>query len=98
MVRAAAAARARNRARVDLTAAGRAFFMDLGVAVDELGRRRPLCRACLDWSERRPHLAGALGCAFLARIEQLRWARREKGSRIVTFTPRGEAAFRAALA
>jgi DNA-binding transcriptional ArsR family regulator len=85
-------------ARVDLTAAGRAFFMDLGVAVDKLGRRRPLCRACLDWSERRHHLAGALGSAFLARIEQLRWARREEGSRIVTFTPRGEAAFRAALA
>ena len=88
----------RTAERLDVTPAGRAFFAELGVVLDDGARRRPLCRACLDWSERRHHLAGALGSALLARIEQLGWARREKESRVVTFTPRGEAAFRAALA
>ena len=69
-------------AGLDLSPGGRAFFAQLGVAFEEGARRRPLCRACLDWSERRHHLAGALGAAFLARIEQLGWARRERsGSR-----------------
>jgi DNA-binding transcriptional ArsR family regulator len=80
-----------------LTPSGRAFFGALGVEVPEREGRRALCRACLDWSERRHHLAGAVGAAFLARIQQLGWARRVKQSRVVSFTPRGEAAFRAAI-
>ena len=59
---------------------------------------RAACRACLDWSERRHHLAGALGAALLDRIFALRWASRRAGSRIVTFTPPGERAFHALLA
>jgi hypothetical protein len=41
---------------------------DVGFALEGLhGGRRPLCRPCLDWSERRPHLAGTLGAALLER-------------------------------
>ncbi|MEX0644865.1 MAG: hypothetical protein WD076_06125, partial [Parvularculaceae bacterium] len=53
-------------------------------------RRRPLCRPCLDWSERRAHLGGALGAALLDEILARRWARRVKNSRAIAFTPAGE--------
>jgi hypothetical protein len=82
---------------VALTPAGRVFFEKLGVELPDASAKRSPCRACLDWSERRHHLAGALGAAFLARIQQLGWARRVKDSRVVAFTPRGEAAFRSAV-
>jgi DNA-binding transcriptional ArsR family regulator len=82
---------------LQLTPAGRAFFDGLGVATDGGTSRRPLCRTCLDWSVRRHHLAGALGAALLERVQALGWARRAKPSRVLAFTPRGEAAFRAAL-
>ena len=73
---------------------GRAFVRDFGIDVDSLApRKTPLCRACLDWSERRSHLAGRLGRAFLDRFEALHWVRREKGSRTVWFSPTGEDAF-----
>ncbi len=76
-----------------LTAAGQRAIMNFGVDLDALAsRRRPLCRPCLDWSERRHHLAGSLGVALLQRITDLKWAKREKGSRIVRFTPQGEKA------
>jgi DNA-binding transcriptional ArsR family regulator len=80
---------------VALTDDGRAFVAGFGIDLSPLERqRRPLCRSCLDWSARRSHLAGALGTALLARIEDLGWARREPGTRIVAFTPSGEAKFR----
>ena len=70
------------------------FERTLGVDVAALhAARRPLCRSCLDWSERRPHLAGALGAALLERLLALQWARRTEGSRIVRFTPAGELAW-----
>jgi DNA-binding transcriptional ArsR family regulator len=53
-------------------------------------QRRPVCKNCLDWSARRPHLAGSMGAALLDRFYALKWARREKDSRVVTFTPPGE--------
>lgn len=78
---------------VGVSAAGRRAFADFGVNLDALAaQRRPLCRPCLDWSERRHHLAGSLGVALLTRITELKWARREKASRIVRFTPQGEKA------
>jgi DNA-binding transcriptional ArsR family regulator len=80
-----------------LTPTGRAFFGKIGVEVEEGGTRRPVCRTCLDWSVRRHHLAGTLGAALLDRIYALGWAKRAKGTRIVSFTPRGEEAFRSAL-
>ena len=52
-----------------------------------------MCRECLDWSERRSHLAGSLGGALLTRFYDLGWAKREGGSRVVTFSKKGEKAF-----
>ena len=78
---------------LSLTAAGRRLFRELHIDTDELaGRKRAFCRACLDWSERRHHLAGALGAALLARIVELGWARRARDSRVVLLTPHGERA------
>ena len=78
-----------------LTAAGRRFFAGLGIDMDALEReRRPVCRACLDWSERRRHLAGALGAALLKRIIEKGWARRQDG-RVVAFTAAGSRNFAA---
>ena len=77
-----------------LTDAGRAFATDFGIDVESLGMgRRPLCKACLDWSARRSHLAGALGSALLDRLYELGWAKRETGTRVVRFSKRGEASF-----
>jgi len=79
---------------VTLTPAGAAYMQDFGIDVGALeAARAPLCRPCLDWSERRTHLAGSLGRALLARMEALGWVRRAQGSRVITFTPPGAAAF-----
>ena len=75
-----------------MTEAGRAAFTRFGIDLDALARsRRPLCRHCLDWSERQSHLGGALGAAVLARLLDQGWARRETG-RVLTITPRGAGA------
>jgi len=80
---------------LQLTRQGRKVFAGMGIDSDALvSRRRPLCRACLDWSVRRHHLAGALGAALLDRCFELGWARRAKGSRVVHFSTTGESALR----
>jgi DNA-binding transcriptional ArsR family regulator len=77
-----------------LTKAGEERVTALGVDVASLvGKRRPLCKPCLDWSTRRSHLAGALGSALLNRFYERGCATREQGSRIVHFTRQGETAF-----
>ena len=76
---------------VALTRTGETWCGRVGIGLDALrAKRRPLCRACLDWSERRMHLAGALGAALLDRLFVLRYARRERGRRAVTLSPSGE--------
>ncbi|WP_317056604.1 ArsR/SmtB family transcription factor [Roseovarius rhodophyticola] len=83
-----------NGDRLALTAKGRAFVTKFGVDLDHLPKSRaPLCRECLDWSERRSHLAGQLGRAMLARMEALGWSNRIEGTRVVRFTRHGAAAF-----
>ncbi|GLS36461.1 transcriptional regulator [Mesorhizobium tianshanense] len=67
-------------------------FAALGIDVESKARR-PVCRACLDWSVRRSHLAGTLGAAILDKILLEKWARREKDSRAVVFSPLGKQAF-----
>ncbi len=80
---------------LDLTPEGKQFCAEFGIDVNALARqRRSLCRACLDWSMRRSHLAGAVGAAVLSRCLDLGWARRAKGSRVVTFSAHGENALR----
>ena len=77
-----------------LTPQGAAFVTGFGIDLEALRKRKvPLCRECLDWSERRFHLAGSLGRAFLARIEALAWARKDQVSRAVLFSASGEAQF-----
>lgn len=84
---------------IELTTTGRSLVGKLGIDVASLaGTRRPLCRTCLDWSERRHHLAGALGRALLDRVESLGWARRIPASRVIAFDAGGEAALRSWLA
>jgi DNA-binding transcriptional ArsR family regulator len=84
---------------IELTAEGERFLTDtLQISADALAHpRRPLCRACLDWSERRHHLAGTLGAALLTRFTELKWATRDPapGSRVVNFTRNGEKRFSA---
>ena len=78
-----------------LTDKGRAFFGEFGIDLARLEKgRRPVCRACLDWSERRSHLGGALGAEILFRMLEKGWARRDAG-RVVTFTHEGLGAFTA---
>ena len=80
---------------LDLSKEGRRFVARLGLDLDALASARgPLCRECLDWSERRSHLGGRLGRALLAQFEAMHWARRVPGTRIVRFTPKGDTAFR----
>jgi DNA-binding transcriptional ArsR family regulator len=79
---------------VALTRKGEGFVAEFGIDLGELAQlRRPLCKGCIDWSMRREHLAGSLGAALLARIYDLKWARRDRQSRAVNFTPDGERKF-----
>jgi DNA-binding transcriptional ArsR family regulator len=83
---------------IALTPAGVDAVRALGIEPDTLkASRRPFCRTCLDWSERRHHLAGQLGAALLDRFQQLGWARRVPDSRVLAFTTDGETALRAWL-
>ncbi|NHZ42227.1 ArsR/SmtB family transcription factor [Massilia aquatica] len=85
-----------DAAGLRLTEAGRAIAGALGLDLAAArGTRRAFCRTCLDWSERRHHLAGTLGDALLARFEELGWARRSLDSRVVVFSDAGERALRA---
>jgi hypothetical protein len=88
-----------NGEKLVLTDIGVTFATDFGIDVAVLSKAKaPLCKTCLDWSERRSHLAGSLGRALFSRFEDLGWATREKATRVVTFSPAGEASFDAFLA
>ena len=75
----------------EVTRQGSAWFSDtLEIDVETLaGSRRVFARRCLDWTERRPHLAGALGASVLQQMLALRWASRVEGSRALRITARG---------
>ena len=78
-----------------LTRAGSNFLASIGVPAPDRVRttRGPVqCRPCLDWSERRPHVAGVVGAALLARMLECHWLRRMDGTRAVAITPPGRAA------
>lgn len=69
---------------------GAGWFSSMGIDVAELkNMRRDFARACLDWSERRHHLAGALGAAFLETMLESDWIRRVKQSRSIILTSKG---------
>ena len=83
-----------------VTKLGTKFLAEIGIApgmpTARGGNRsrRMLCRPCLDWSERRPHLAGAVGAALCTHCFDKGWVRRIEGSRAVAVTPGGHRAFR----
>ncbi|QEE21665.1 winged helix-turn-helix transcriptional regulator [Youhaiella tibetensis] len=80
-----------------LTEKGRGFFAQLGIDTTHLSSgRRPLCRACLDWSERRNHLGGALGAAILETMLERGWVKRDQG-RVLAFSSDGLKQFRSAF-
>jgi DNA-binding transcriptional ArsR family regulator len=75
-----------------LTDHGANMLRDFGVNLDALrAGRRPLIRYCLDWTEQRHHLAGALGAAIADRLFELRWLRRAPTHRAVQLTDAGRA-------
>ena len=77
-----------------LTGKGRQFLIGRGIEIDAFERnKRPLCRTCVDWSERKHHLGGAVGAAVLARALGKNWAVRGPRSRAVTFSAHGERKF-----
>ncbi|MBS0532276.1 MAG: winged helix-turn-helix transcriptional regulator [Proteobacteria bacterium] len=88
-----------HKTEIALTPQGERFIAQkLQIDVADIAHaRRPLCKACLDWSERRHHLAGTLGAAMLTRFTELKWAARDStaGSRVVNFTRNGEKQFAA---
>jgi DNA-binding transcriptional ArsR family regulator len=82
-----------------LTPEGAVFLGRLGIDLDAAlagsSRRRAghtFCRPCLDWSERRPHIAGAVGTALCACFLTRGWIRRTEGTRAITVTPTGRLA------
>jgi DNA-binding transcriptional ArsR family regulator len=74
----------------EITAKGRQWLSAFGIDLEEVERsRRARASRCLDWSERTPHLGGALGAAILDQLQSRKWVTRKKGSRAVTLTPLG---------
>lgn len=83
---------------LSLSADGREFVGQLGIDLGRLSiSRAPLCRECLDWSERKTHLAGSLGRALLDYMIEGKWVLQNANSRAIIFTPRGEQRFAAAF-
>jgi DNA-binding transcriptional ArsR family regulator len=70
---------------------GNAVLANLGIAVES--SRRPIFRCCTDWTERRPHVAGAAGAALLRHYLEQRWLERVEESRKLVVTPRGKEMF-----
>jgi DNA-binding transcriptional ArsR family regulator len=88
-----------SKQAIELTTEGGKFLAKtLQISTESLSHpRRPVCKACLDWSERRHHLAGTLGAALMARFTELKWAARDEtpGSRVINFSRTGEKRFAA---
>jgi DNA-binding transcriptional ArsR family regulator len=78
----------------DLGPRGESCFKSLGLDVDSLRRsRRFFARRCIDWTERKPHLAGALGAALCSRLLALKWMVRRSGTRSLRITHTGAREF-----
>jgi DNA-binding transcriptional ArsR family regulator len=80
-----------------VTPEGRAWFEDLGLDLDTMRSKRGAARQCLDWTERRHHLAGPLGVTLLSRMVALGWIETIAGSRAAGLTTRGREALRERL-
>lgn len=80
-----------------VTEAGRSWLVELGIDVRALRGGRPVVRWCLDWTERRHHLAGSVGAALCRRAFELGWVERIGSGRALKVTPGGEKALRERL-
>jgi DNA-binding transcriptional ArsR family regulator len=80
----------------EITETGVVFLKDFGAAVPT-ACGRAYCRPCLDWSERRFHIAGRVGAAITRRCFELRWVARQPTGRAITVTPAGRTGFIAAF-
>jgi DNA-binding transcriptional ArsR family regulator len=82
----------------ELMAAGRRFLAKFGATLDTTtAGRRIFCRPCLDWSERRYHIAGLVGAEICRCCENKGWVTRKRDSRAVTLTPAGRRGLRDAI-
>jgi len=77
-----------------LTDKGRVLLAEIGVELPPEGKVAVFCRPCLDWSERRHHLAGIVGAALYRGFLARGWIRRAQEGRTVTITPPGREALR----
>ena len=81
----------RSDAVFEVTAKGERWFAQLDIDCEALRQqRRTFARVCLDWTERRPHLAGSLGAALLQKMRAEQWIRPIANSRAVLVTPKGQ--------
>jgi DNA-binding transcriptional ArsR family regulator len=77
-----------------VTTRGAEWFAELGILVEDLRQsNRNLARRCLDWTERRPHVGGALGAALLQQFLTRGWLAPSRGSRALRVTQKGQRGF-----
>lgn len=73
-----------------VTLPGTKFLLDFGIDIEALrNHRRVFCKPCLDWSERRPHIAGLVGAQIAHRLFDLDWIARIRDTRALRITPAG---------
>jgi DNA-binding transcriptional ArsR family regulator len=77
----------------EVTEAGRAFLAEFGADLNPRSKRM-FCKPCLDWSERRYHIAGLVGAEICSRVFALGWLKRERDSRALRLTPAGRSGLR----
>ena len=82
----------------ELTPGGKRFLAKFGATLHStVGSRRIFCRPCLDWSERRYHIAGLVGAEICRCCQDKGWVRRQRDSRAITMTPAGRRGLRETL-
>ncbi len=80
---------------VRLLPRGLAMLETIGIDITKVAEsRRCFCRTCIDWSERRPHVAGAVGAAMLQTLFERGWLHRQSGTRALSISATGEQGFR----
>jgi len=80
--------------RAEIAPAGSRFLVEIGIHLSALSSaRRRFCKVCIDWTERRPHIAGPVGAALTRRYFDLSWIERMKDSRAVMVTAAGKRGF-----
>lgn len=83
----------KGKTEYEVTSKGMEWFFDLNIDVESLRQqKRSFARCCLDWSERRHHLAGALGAALCERMVAQGWVRKISGTRAMSLTTKGKQA------